>query len=175
MALTYEAIATVTVGSGGAATIDFQNIPGTYTDLILKFSGRDSGTAAVFYTNFNNNTSSVYSWRALYGTGTAAASESASSQQQISVSNPANINWSSNTANTFSNFEMYIPNYAGSNNKSVSIDLVTENNATDANQVLQAALWANTAAITRITLDIPGANTFVQHSTATLYGIKNTV
>jgi hypothetical protein len=36
MANTYEAIATVTVGSGGAANIEFTSIPGTYTDLINK-------------------------------------------------------------------------------------------------------------------------------------------
>ena len=36
MANTYVAIATVTVGSGGAASIDFTSIPATYTDLVVK-------------------------------------------------------------------------------------------------------------------------------------------
>jgi hypothetical protein len=36
MANTYEAIATVEVGSGGASTIDFTSIPSTYTDLVLR-------------------------------------------------------------------------------------------------------------------------------------------
>jgi hypothetical protein len=40
MANTYEAIATVEVGSGGAADIEFTSIPGTYTDLVLKLSAR---------------------------------------------------------------------------------------------------------------------------------------
>jgi hypothetical protein len=40
MALTYTAIKTVTVGSGGAANIDFTSIPQTYTDLVLKVSAR---------------------------------------------------------------------------------------------------------------------------------------
>jgi hypothetical protein len=47
---------------------------------------------------------------------------------------------------------MYIPNYAGSSNKSVSIDAVTENNATAAEANLVAGLWSSTAAITSITL-----------------------
>jgi hypothetical protein len=40
MANTYEAIATVEVGSGGAADIEFTSIPATYTDLVLKLSAR---------------------------------------------------------------------------------------------------------------------------------------
>jgi hypothetical protein len=38
MATTYEAIATVEVGSGGAADIEFTSIPATYTDLVVKVS-----------------------------------------------------------------------------------------------------------------------------------------
>jgi hypothetical protein len=40
MATTYEAIATVEVGSGGAADIEFTSIPGTYTDLLVCLSKR---------------------------------------------------------------------------------------------------------------------------------------
>jgi hypothetical protein len=86
----------------------------------------------------------------------------------------ANANANSSTASTFGNFQMYIPNYAGSSNKSVSIDAVTENNATAAEANLVAGLWSSTAAITSITLYNYGSVTnFMQHSTATLYGIKN--
>jgi hypothetical protein len=50
MATTYEAIATVEVGSGGAATIAFTSIPGTYTDLKLVASTRDTnGTSTMVY------------------------------------------------------------------------------------------------------------------------------
>jgi hypothetical protein len=42
MANTYEAIATVEVGSGGAATIEFTSIPATYTDLVVKVSARNA-------------------------------------------------------------------------------------------------------------------------------------
>ena len=40
MANTYEAIATVEVGSGGAANIELTSIPATYTDLSLFISTR---------------------------------------------------------------------------------------------------------------------------------------
>jgi hypothetical protein len=41
MATTYTLInSSVTVGSGGAADIEFTSIPATYTDLLLVLSGR---------------------------------------------------------------------------------------------------------------------------------------
>ena len=43
MANTYVQIgSTVTVGVSGAASIDFSSIPSTYTDLVLKVSGRSN-------------------------------------------------------------------------------------------------------------------------------------
>ena len=48
MANTYVKIATVTVGSGGAANMTFSSIVGTYTDLAIKISARSdkaTGTA----------------------------------------------------------------------------------------------------------------------------------
>jgi hypothetical protein len=81
------------------------------------------------------------------------------------------INASTSTASTFSNSSFYIPNYADSNNKTVSIDSVTENNGTIAFLGLSAFLWSNTAAITTVQLRL-GYGNFVQHTTATLYGIK---
>jgi hypothetical protein len=77
------------------------------------------------------------------------------------------------TANTFGNGEIYIPNYAGSTQKSVSADAVAENNsATYIYSALNAGLWTGTAAITSIKLLIPSYN-FVQYSTAYLYGVSN--
>ena len=59
------------------------------------------------------------------------------------------------------------------NNKSVSIDSVTESNDTSYGyQALVAGLWSNSAAITNITLT-PETGNYAQYSTATLYGIKN--
>ena len=75
------------------------------------------------------------------------------------------------TASTFGNAELYIPNYTSSNNKSFSADSVTENNATAAYSQLIAGLWSNVTAITSLSL-APSSGTFVQHSTATLYGVK---
>lgn len=167
MANTYELIASVTIGAGGASTIDFTSIPSTYTDLICKVSGRTSGTNTGYKVNFNNLTSNLSS-KLLYGTGSAAASGS----EAAKMDDYAGVTQSTYTSNTFSNAEFYIPNYAGSNNKSVSLDGVTENNATAALSNLSAGLWANSSAINQITIT-PENGSFVQYSTAYLYGVKN--
>lgn len=164
--MAYIPIATTTVGSGGASSIDFQSIPSTYTDLVIKLSARADQDTVTAYVKFNNTTANR-SNRMLYGNGSSAGSESLGTEMYSYgsvVKSPA-------TSNTFSNVEYYIPNYAGSNNKSMSIDSVNEDNATMAYASLVASLWSDTTAINRVTIYLSGAN-FVQYSTATLYGIK---
>ena len=170
MTTSYEAIATVTVGSGGAASIDFTSIAASWTDLLVKLSSRSTtGTTGVGAT-INSDTGSNYSALALEGDGATRYSNSATySSLQVGSSNGG----TDTTSNTFSNCEFYIPNYTSSNNKSASSDAVTENNATTAYATLRASLWSNTSAITSISLKNANGNDFVQYSTATLYGIKN--
>ena len=169
MALTYEAIATVTVGSGGSSTIEFTSIPQTYTDLVVKLSTRtnESQIFGAVTMDLNGSTSSQ-SVKYLYGSGTSAGSLNPGSVLYIGDGVGANA-----TANTFSNMEVYIPNYTSSNNKSASADAVGENNATGAYMSFTALLWSNTAAITSIRFNAITSKTFAQYSTATLYGIKN--
>jgi hypothetical protein len=47
MATTFIKIASVTVGSGGAASMDFTSIPSTYTDLVIKVSTRKVQSAVL--------------------------------------------------------------------------------------------------------------------------------
>jgi hypothetical protein len=171
MATTYTLISSVTVGAGGAANIDFTSIPQTYTDLLLKVSARSTAAPGVAVDNllaqYNGVTSSSYSEKGLGGNGSTAYSQSYSR----TVVGFGLLNSSNSTANTFGNSEIYIPNYAGSNNKSSSADGVTENNATASWVEMDAGLFSNTAAITSIKLSCSG--NFVQYSTAYLYGISN--
>ena len=168
MALTYVAIATVTVGSGGAANIEFTSIPATYTDLLIKISARNetAGNSGIFI-QFNGSTSN-FTNKYLEANGSTVYSGSFARYLGTEVA-------AGQTANTFSNGEVYIPNYVGSNNKSFSADDVSENNATQAYATLTAGLWSNSSAITSIKLTLVGVEEFNQYSTATLYGIKNTV
>jgi hypothetical protein len=168
MANTFVKIASVTVGSGGAANVEFTSIPSTYTDLCLKFSARTNKVQKQENIQLYFNTSnSDFSFKMIIGDGSAASSYGASNSQVADV--PA----STMTANTFGNMEIYIPNYAGSNNKSFSVDSVDEGNQTTVYSYLTGGLWSQTAAITGIKIAPAGANNFVEFTTATLYGIKS--
>ena len=170
MPSTFHKIASVTVGSGGAASIAFSSIPSTYTDLLLKVSARSTTGGGWSDASVTFNGGTTYSSRYLYGDSTAA--NSGNSASQIVTRGAAG---NSTTANTFGNTDIYIPNYAGSTKKSVSIDDVTENNSGATNSAithLLAGLSDSTTAINSVTLTM-GSGNFVQYSTATLYGIKN--
>lgn len=170
MANTFELISAVTVGSGGASSIDFTSIPSTYTDLCLKISARCNNASLLTIVNMTyNGSTSGYSSRYLEGTGSAAASGlGGTSSNTLVGAVGANA-----TANTFGNVEVYIPNYAGSAYKSASSDQVLETNGTTQYMELYAYLWSNTAAINQITLTPASSATFNQYSTAYLYGVKN--
>jgi hypothetical protein len=172
MANTYEAIARVTVGSGGAANMTFSSIPATYTDLLVKVSARTdrSDWNDNSIVRFNADTGNNYSSRRLNGSGTTVESSSNTSQDGFYY---LNFNGATTTSNTFSNNEMYIPNYTSSNQKSFSAERVVENNsATDNMIAIIAGIWTGTAAITSISIAPFYGTNFVQYSTATLYGIK---
>jgi hypothetical protein len=170
MADTFVKIATVTVGSGGSATIAFSSIPSTYTDLCVKLSVRTNRAASAFdviYLTLNGS-SSNQSHKYLEGNGSSASSGS-NPNLFIGVATATNA-----TTSTFSNMEFYIPNYAGSTNKSISADSAYETNATLAYADLTALLWSDSSAINSISLGNLTSSSFVQYSTATLYGISKT-
>ena len=168
MAATYELIASTTLGAA-AASVDFDSIPATYTDLLLVGSARHTVVYLDCYLRINNDSGSNYSYRRLTGNGASAASANASSQTWLSLF-PL-INASGYTANTFSSFEVYIPNYAGSTNKSVSATGATETNATTSYIGAIAGLWSQTSAITRLTFFPDSGANLVTGSSFFLYGI----
>lgn len=159
-------IETVTVGSGGAASITFSAIPDTFTDLLLVCSLRATTDVSNWTMSFNGSTSN-FTMRQLFGNGSSASSNSlANSGGAYGVVNPSTA-----TASTFANASLYIPNYAGSTNKSFSVDGVSENNATTAYQTIAAGLWSQTAAITSISFTPSGGGNYVEHSSISLFGI----
>jgi hypothetical protein len=171
MATTFTLISTITVGSGGAASIDFTSIPNTYTDLCLKTSLRTDRTSITsdMILQFNGDTSAAYSFRRIYGSGSGTGSDTLSAGSTNGLSGFAD--GASATSSTFGNTEIYIPNYAGSTQKSWSTDGVNENNATTAYAGLYASLWTGTSAINRVTIKDYNSANFVQYSSASLYGI----
>jgi hypothetical protein len=152
-----------------AASITFSSIPATFTDLMLKVSLRAS-TDVDFISFALNSSTSNFTTRGLQAFGSNTVNSDTRTDGLLTMLNNNSIF----TANTFSNVEIYIPNYASAVVKSFSVDAVTENNATDARRKIIAGLWNDTASITSVTLNAPAASNFVSGSSATLYGINRT-
>jgi len=149
-----------------AASVTFSNIPQSgYTDLKVVMSARGASDVADTRVRFNGSSTNA-SERWLYADGSSAGSTTGAYIDVL-------VNRSSYTSNTFSNSEIYIPNYTSTTNaKSVSYDTVTENNGTTALSALGAGLWnpGTQAAITSITI-LMGSGDIAANSTFSLYGI----
>ena len=130
-----------------------------YTDLLIRVSARGSGSGSRQNLNiaFNSSTSS-YTWLGLYGYGSTVGANSTSNRFVGNIPN------SGQTSNVFSTLDIYITNFSDSNYKVVSTDYAVENNGTDNFMGFDATLWANTAAITQIDLQIHSSGDFVTGS-----------
>lgn len=171
MAATYQLIASSTVGTGGTANIEFTSIPSVYSDLQLLLSVRYSGSDTDAVLINLNGSSTTYSVRVLRGTGNGSAQSFTFSAGGAGGSTTGSSG-SSQTENTFTNTSIYFTNYAGSTYKNLSTDFAQEANVANAFYGFYANLWSNTSVISSISI-APGSGTWVQHSTAYLYGIKN--
>ena len=164
---TFTLIASSTVGSGGASSINFTSIPATYTDLCVKLSVRsDQGSVDAITLSINGQ-----------GAGTNITSRFIDSGAGTPRSGTATaagvIEGTDYTSSIFSSNELYFPNYTSGNQKSISVDYTTENNASANYTGFSALLWAQTAAITSLGFTRSGGGNFVQYSTAYLYGVSN--
>jgi hypothetical protein len=169
MALQLFKIADNTVESP-VTSFTFSSIPQGYTDLIIKFSARSSKSGTDNdQANLTFNASSTgYSDILLYGRGSSPASASSATSY---ITWAGIIPAATATIGTFSNSEIYVPNYTGSTNKCLLSDNVQENNSTTDNFLtMLSGLWSNTSAITSVTLTCNGGS-FIAFSTFTLYGI----
>lgn len=166
-----ELISTVTVGAGGATTLDFTSIPGTFTDLLVVFSGRSARINDVDALRFriNGDTNTNYSYRDLIGIGTTVYSFNGSSQTSFT---PIAIPADSAPANTFGNIAILLPNYTSSAAKTGSAEWVSPHTTTGQMYgSIEAFLWNNTAAITSLSFYTGSTSNLVQNTTASLYGI----
>jgi hypothetical protein len=165
-----ELITSVTVGSGGAASVTLPatgTIPQTYTDLYLVMSARSNrsgGQPADGFLIKPNNTTPTIKYISGEGSGTPFSGTSYSGI----------VPTISATASTFGSCSAYFPNYANtSNHKSFFVDDVSENNGSIAYATLSANLYSSNSAITTIVVESINAASFVEHSTFYLYGISN--
>lgn len=175
MANTYVLIASNTLSSS-TTSVTFSSIPGTYTDLVLKYSMRTDSNSYLQWLNmrFNGDSGSATTYSLTYlaaSTSTSPVSGRYTSTYRWAVQG---ANAALSTSNTFSSYEVYIPSYTVSQNKPGSIFGVMENNSGTDNRWeidTAAALYRNTSAITSIQIE-SGSN-ILSGSSFWLYGIKN--
>jgi hypothetical protein len=162
-------IETKTLGTA-AASIEFTSIPQTFTDLVLLLSlrGSVSGTLNAGALYFNTASPDSNS-RWLAGNGASAYSSSRSTNNELRWGDTTG---SDNTANTFGSSQIYIPNYTGSQNKTISAESTPENNATSWGQgTILAGVSNKSAAITLINILNLSGGDWEAGSTISLYGI----
>lgn len=168
MAKAYELITSYTLTSTSTG-VDFNSIPNTYEDLLLKASARTNRGAAtddllVYFNSDTNDANYYFKGLYCYTAGSVQGLQGAAAYGGAAVGNTA-------TSSIFSNTEVYIPNYLSSSYKNMSIDGVNENNGPTV-LALYATIWNNTAAVTKIT--VKGNNgSLLSDTTLSLYGIKN--
>lgn len=166
----FESIATIVVPSGGMSSIAFNNIPQTYQHLQLRGVCRDNQAGTTFNTTtirFNSDSANNYARHALYGTGSAVASEGVAStvlQWQMYSAGP------SAAANVFSANIIDILDYSSTTKNKVTRSFVGVDNNGSGFVQLSSGLWQSTSAITSI--NILTSATFQQFSTVALYGVK---
>jgi hypothetical protein len=168
----YESIATVTVGSGGQATVEFTSIPATYKHLQIRAIVRSSTAGNDAWVNYALNgdtTASNYGNHYLFGTGTSAIAGYNSGSDGNLVGRA--MGSASGADNVFAPNILDILDYANTNKYKVVRNLIGQDNNGSRNLIgLMSNLWSNTAAINSITFTT--ANNFTQYTSFALYGIK---
>jgi hypothetical protein len=160
----YDSLATVTVPSGGLASITFAGIPSGYKHLQLRTFHQSTGSPES-YMQFNGDTAANYKIHFLYGTGAAVASGVGGTTTAVS------FGYSGGTGSIFGASIADILDYANTSKNKTTRSL----GGYDANgsglEILYSGLWLNTSAITSITLS-PPSGSFAQHSSFALFGVK---
>lgn len=169
MAVTYEPIASQTLGAN-AASVEFLNLPSTFTDIVIVCQyAQGSGSVDGVFLRFNTDSATNYSQTALYGNGSTSASQRVSSTTRIYV------DWSTGyyTTGQIHSAVASVMSYSNTNvNKTVlCASASTNTNGTVARSV---GLWRSTSAITSLSLTAGGVSTplLQSGSTFSLFGVK---
>lgn len=166
----YESIASVTVPSGGAASVTFSGIPSTYTHLQVRCIARQSGagTGQPLQLTMNGVTSG-YAVHNLNGNGTTAAAQGYANEAYIFLADQ--LATSSNPTSVFSTWVIDFLDYNNAN-KFKTVRALGGFDANGAGRIaLNSALLQSTNAITSMTFT-PNSGNLVEYSSFALYGIR---
>ena len=175
----YESIATVSVGSGGSASISFTSIPSGFKHLQVRGIGRaNTGQSATSLADLlmrvNSDTGANYARHRLLGDGSTASAGATTSQTQIPWT--AVFPRSTAASNLFGGFVLDILDYQNTNKyKTFRYLGGADINGTGGTIGFQSGLWMSTSAITGLTFTFEtdsNPNPSAQYSQLALYGIK---
>jgi hypothetical protein len=155
MAITYDKIATSTLGSA-ASSVTFSSIPATYTDIVVIMNGTATAAADVYLYYNTDTTNTNYSNTYISGNGSTAGS----GQDPIPA---VGLFYT-----TDSNIISQVQNYSNATTYKTSIN---RSNTAASLVMTRVTMWRNTAAINQIQVKHSSGN-FNTGSTFTLYGIK---
>jgi hypothetical protein len=174
----YDALATVTVPSGGAASIEFVGIPTGYKHLQIRWIAQTNRGTFGFDDlkfNFNSDTSSLYTFHTLYGNGASAVADAGINANAARMYNGAGTQvsgtwWAAGVADLL--------DYADTNKFKtmrtlVGCDLNGNSPGTLHGRMdLFSNLYRSTTAISSVTIASDTASTFQQYTSFALYGVK---
>ena len=167
----FDALATVTVPSGGVASITFAGIPNTYKHLQIRsmFRSGTAGSEDSVIMRFNGDSGNNYSYHFLFGNGSSA---NASATSSTSLIYPWAVPAASFLANSFGVQIIDLLDYANTTkNKTTRTLAGYDDNSTGGRIALTSGAWYNTSAVNSISITT-GGSSIAQHSQFTLFGVK---
>lgn len=151
--------------------LDLSSVPDIYDDLYILASMRSSpgsnNGGVDLYMTFNNSTTGYGSQR-LNGNSSGG---DATGGSQVSTSIQLGQSMTTNVANQFGSYSIYIQDYKRNGNKNVLVDAVYENDQTTALQYIISGVWLDANPITSVQFDSEGINLIERYSSFTIYGI----
>jgi hypothetical protein len=162
----YDALATVTVPSGGVASITFAGIPNDYKHLQIRgLCGTTTNASINMYYN-SDTTAGNYAYHRVVGDGSGVSSAAGTSLPRI-------LDLSGNSTFFYASVIDVLDYASTSKNKTArALQGYDTNGGPPTSQVtLASELWLSTAAVNSVQLT-PASGNFVQHTQFTLYGVR---
>jgi hypothetical protein len=155
---TYDLIATTTLAAASSEVV-FGSIPQTYRDLIIVIQGTVASGANVSL-RFNGDTGSNYPWVYMFGSGSSTASSSGTG---------TSILGGGFNSSAISQAIFQVMDYSATDKHKSTLNRTDEPNGA---AYAWAGRWANTAAITTVSVRMTDGGNFNSGATFNLYGVK---
>lgn len=168
----FDALATVTVPSGGLATVTFANVPTGYKHLQIRALGKSNraGGQDQFTMVINGDTTTNYYQHAIEGTGNASAATAfAYARNWVCLGDFADDTYNSNV---FGAAICDILEYSNTNKYKTTRSISGWDSNGNGYVRYESSLWNSTSAITSLTIGVQDGTLIKEFSSFALYGVK---